>query len=219
MIFANRAEAGRSLAWRLEKYANRHDVVVLGIPRGGIPVAAEVAEALRAPLDVFLVLKLGVPGHEELAFGAISSGSVRVPNRQILRTLSIRSSEVEGITARAEEELKRGEAAYRGDQGPLSVAGKTVILVDDGVATGTSLLAGIRALRQLRPAKIVVAVPVAPAPVSKRLAYEVDEMVCVVTPEPFGAIGQFYDDFSQVEDKEVVQLLARYQRAESATAA
>ena len=219
MIFANRAEAGRSLAWRLEKYAHRKDVVVLGIPRGGVPVAFELAEALRAPLDVFLVLKLGVPGHEELAFGAISSGGVRVPNRQILRTLSLRSSEVEAITAQAEQELERRETAYRGDQPPLSVAGKTVILVDDGAATGASLLAGIRALRQLRPAKIVAAVPVAPAPVCKRLASEVDEMVCVVTPEPFDAIGQFYDDFSQVEDEEVVELLARCQRAESATAA
>jgi putative phosphoribosyl transferase len=219
MIFANRAEAGRSLAWRLQKYANRNDVVVLGIPRGGVPVAFELAEALRAPLDLFLLRKLGVPGQEELAFGPIASGSVRVLNRRILRALSLRSSEVEAITEQAQQELERGEAAYRGDQPPLSVAGKTIILVDDGIATGASLLAGIRVLRQLRPAKIVVAVPVAPAPVCKRLVYEVDEMVCVATPEPFSAVGQFYDDFPQVEDEEVVQLLARHQRAESATAA
>ena len=218
MIFANRAEAG-GLAWRLQKYANRNDVVVLGIPRGGVPVAFELAEALYAPLDVFLLRKLGVPGQEELAFGAIASGGVRVLNRQVLRTLSISSREIASITARAQHELQRREAAYRGDQPPLPVAGKTVILVDDGVATGASLIAGIRALRQLRPAKIVVAVPVAPAPVSKRLAYEVDEMVCVATPEPFGAIGQFYDDFSQVDDEQVVELLARHQRAKSATAA
>jgi putative phosphoribosyl transferase len=218
MIFANRMEAGRGLAWRLQKYANRNDVVVLGIPRGGVPVAFEIAEALRAPLDLFLLQKLGVPGQEEFAFGAISSGGVRVLDREILRALSLRSSEVEGITAQAQQELERREAAYRGDQPPLSVSGKTVILVDDGVATGASLLAGIRALRQLRPAKIVVAVPVAPAPVSKRLAYEVDEMVCVATPEPFRAVGQFYDRFPQVEDEEVVELLARHQRAESATA-
>ena len=212
MIFANRAEAGRSLAWRLERYANRDDVVVLGIPRGGVPVAFEVATALSAPLDVFLLRKLGVPGQEELAFGAIASGDVRVLDREILRTLSISPSEVERITARAEHELKRREIIYRGNQPPLSVAGKTVILVDDGIATGASLLAGIRALRQSRPANIVVAVPVAPPPVCERLAREVDEIVCVVTPEPFGAVGQFYDDFSQVEDEEVFQLLERNQQ-------
>jgi len=219
MIFADRAEAGRSLAWRLEKYANRHDVVVLAVPRGGVPVAFEVAVVLRAPLDVFLVRKLGVPGHEEVAFGAIASGGVRVLDRQILRTLAIAWSEVEALTARAEQELKRREAAYRGRELPLSVAGKIAILVDDGIATGASLLAAIRALRQLRPAEIVVAVPVAPAPVAERLAYEVDEMVCVATPEPFGAVGEFYDDFSQVKDEEVIELLARNRRTESASAA
>jgi len=219
MIFADRAEAGRSLAWRLEKYGNRHDVVVLAVPRGGVPVAFEVAVVLRAPLDVFLVRKLGVPGHEEVAFGAIASGGVRVLDRQILRTLAIAWSEVEALTARAEQELKRREAAYRGRELPLSVAGKIAILVDDGIATGASLLAAIRALRQLRPAEIVVAVPVAPAPVAERLAHEVDEMVCVVTPEPFRAVGEFYDDFSQVEDEEVIELLARNRRTESATAA
>jgi len=219
MIFADRAEAGRSLAWRLEKYANRHDVVVLAVPRGGVPVAFEVAVVLRAPLDVFLVRKLGVPGHEEVAFGAIASGGVRVLDRQILRTLAIAWSEVEALTARAEQELKRREAAYRGRELPLSVAGKIAILVDDGIATGASLLAAIRALRQLRPAEIVVAVPVAPAPVAERLAHEVDEMVCVVTPEPFRAVGEFYDDFSQVEDEEVIELLARNRQTESATAA
>ena len=219
MIFTDRAEAGRSLAWRLEKYANRNDVVVLGIPRGGVPVAFEVAQSLRAPLDVFLLRKLGVPGQEELAFGAIASGGVRVLDRQILRRLSISSREIESITAQAEQELKRRETAYRGDQPPLSLAGKIAIVVDDGIATGASLVAGIRALRQLRPAKIVVAVPVAPAAVCERLAYEVDEMVCVATPEPFGAVGQFYDDFSQVEDEEVIALLAHNQQAESATAA
>ena len=218
MIFANRAEAGRSLAWRLEKYADRDDIVVLAIPRGGVPVAFEVARALRAPLDVFLLRKLGVPGQEELALGAIASGGVRVLDRQILRSLSISAGEIESITAQAQRELKRRETAYRGDEPPVSVAGKIAILVDDGVATGASLLAGTRALRQLRPAKIVVAVPVAPAPVYDRLAYEVDEMVCVATPEPFGAVGQFYDDFSQVDDEEVVRLLTRNQWAESATA-
>ncbi len=218
MIFTNRAEAGRSLAWRLEKYAKRDDVIVLGIPRGGVPVAFEVARALRAPLDVFLLRKLGLPGHEELAFGAIASGGVRVLDRQILRTLSIPSREVERITARAQQELERREAAYRVGESLLSVTGKIVILVDDGIATGASLLAGIRALRQLRPAKIVVAVPVAPRSVCECLAYEVGEMVCVATPEPFGAVGQFYDDFSPVEDAQVIELLARHQQAELATA-
>jgi putative phosphoribosyl transferase len=184
MIFANRAEAGRSLAWRLEKYDNRNDVVVLAISRGGVPVAVEDAEGLHAPLDLLL-----------------------------------RSSEVEAITAEAQQELERREAAYRGDQSPLSVAGKTVILVDDGIATVASLLAAIRALRQLRPAKIVLAVPVAPRPDCEQLAHDVDELVCVASPEPFGPVGQFYDRFPQVEDEEVVALLARHQCAESVTVA
>lgn len=219
MIFADRAEAGRSLAWRLEKYANRNDIVVLGIPRGGIPVAFEVARALRANLDVFLLRKLGVPAQEELAFGAIASGGVRVLDRQILRTLPISPREIESITARARQELTRRESAYRSHEPPVSVAGKIAIMVDDGIATGASLLAGIRALRQLRPVKIVVAVPVAPRPVCEWLAHQVDETVCVATPEPFGAVGQFYDDFSQVEDAEVIALLARNEQAQSATAA
>jgi putative phosphoribosyl transferase len=211
MIFANRTEAGRSLAWRLEKYANRNDVVVLGIPRGGVPVAFEVAEALRAPLDVFLLRKLGVPGHEELAFGAIASGGVRVLDRAIIQELSISTVDVETITAKELKELKRRELAYRGDRLPLAVDGQTVIVVDDGIATGASLLAGIRALRQLRPAKIVIAVPVAPPSTCERLEYEVDELVCVEMPQSFRAVGQFYDDFSQVSDEEVIELLKRNQ--------
>jgi len=207
------------LAWRLGKYANRHDVAVLAVPRGGVPVAFEIAEALRAPLDVFLLRKLGVPGHEEFAFGAIASGGVRVLDPHILRTLAIVPSELEAIISEAEQELKRQEITYRHSEPPLSVAGEIAILVDDGIATGASLLAGVRALRQLQPRKIVVAVPVAHAPVAERLAYEVDEMVCLATPEPFGAVGWFYDDFSQIEDEEVIELLARNRRTESATAA
>jgi putative phosphoribosyl transferase len=218
MIFANRTEAGQSLAWRLEQYANREDVVILGIPRGGVPVAFEVAEALHAPLDVFLLRKLGVPGHEELAFGAIASGGVRVLDREILRSLLIPPRDVEAVTEREQRELKRREVVYRGDRPALSVEGKTVILIDDGIATGASLLAGIHALRELRPAKIVIAVPVAPAASRQRLAYEVDEVVCVATPEPFRAVGQFYDDFSQVEDGQVIELLAKNRHAESFTA-
>lgn len=212
MIFRNRAEAGRSLAWRLEKYAERDDVVVLGVPRGGVPVAFEVAEALQAPLDVFVLRKLGVPGHEELAFGGIATRGVRILDQQILRALWIPASEIEITTAREQKEVKRHELAYRDGRPALSVAGKTVILVDDGMATGTSLLAGIRALRQLGPAKIVIAVPVAPLASCERLAREVDEVVCVATPEPFAAVGQFFDDFSQVEDEEVIELLGRNQK-------
>ena len=213
MIFVNRSEAGRSLAWRLTKYANRYDVIVMGIPRGGVPVAFEIAEALHVPLDVFLLRKLGVPGDEEVAFGAIASGGVRVLDREIIRGLRLSALDVETVTAREEEELKRREIAYRGDRPAPSVAGQIVILVDDGIATGASLLAGIRALRQLRPAKIIVAVPVAPPEAIERLAYEVDEVVCVATPHPFRAVGLFYDDFSQVSDEEVLQLLTVHQQA------
>ena len=219
MIFANRTEAGRSLAWRLDKYADRDDVIVLGIPRGGVPVAFEVANALHLPLDIFLLRKLGVPGHEELAFGAIASGGIRVLDRQIIRALSLPAYEIEIITNRVQRELKRRELAYRGDRAPISVAGRTVIVVDDGVATGASLLAGIRALRQVHPAKIVVAVPIAPPSACARLSREVDEFVCVTAPETFRAVGLFYDDFSEVSDEEVVDLLNRNREVGIPTAA
>jgi len=209
MIFANRRAAGRSLAWRLLKYADRDDVLVLGIPRGGVPVAFAVAQALGAPLDVFLLRKLGVPGQEELAFGAIASGGVRVLDGRTLHELSISDSQVEMVTDRERRELERRELTYRGSRPVLSPAGKTVILVDDGIATGSSALAAIRALGQLQPAKVVVAVPVAPPSVVNRLAPQVDELVAVAAPDPFGAVGQFYDDFSQVSDEEVMDLLAR----------
>jgi len=219
MIFRNRQEAGRSLAWRLQEYAGRDDVLVLGVPRGGIPVAFEIAEALRAPLDVFIVRKLGIPGREEVALGAIASGGVRILDRRILRVLAIDLSKLERIIAEAEQELKRRELIYRGVGPPVPVAERTVILVDDGVATGSSLLAGIRALRQLRPARIILAVPVAPPEVCNELSREVDEMVCVATPKPFRAVGQFYDDFSQVHDEEVIGLLSRNRQKQSKTAA
>lgn len=217
MIFANRSEAGLSLAWRLEKYAGRQDVVVLGVPRGGVPVAFEVAKALHVPLDVLVLRKLGVPGHEELAFGAIALGGTRVLDRHILRQLGIPPTEVEAITTKEREELLRREQAYRGNLPPLDLSGKTVILVDDGVATGASLLAGIRAVRALKPAKLVVAVPVAPPDTCEHLADEVDEIICVATPEPFGAVGQFYDDFSEVQDHDVVELLANQSKSLTAT--
>jgi predicted phosphoribosyltransferase len=216
MIFADRSEAGRSLAWRLEKFANRDDVLILGIPRGGVPVAYEIARALHIPLDVLVLRKLGVPGHEELAFGAIALGGTRVLDRHILRNIGISAAEVEAVTARERNELLRREEKFRGDLPPLSLAGKTVILVDDGIATGASLLAGIRTVRAMEPAKLIVAVPVAPAETCERLADEVDEIVCVATPEPFGAVGQFYDDFSEVHDEDVIRLLAKHNKPRAA---
>jgi putative phosphoribosyl transferase len=209
MTFSDRMEAGRKLAALLAGYANREDVVVLGIPRGGVQVAAEVAAQLSAPLDVFLLRKLGVPGEEELAFGAIASGEVRVLDRETIAALNISEQEIAQVTNKEKSELRRRETAYRGDRPALDVNGKTVILVDDGIATGSSMRAGIRALRLLRPQRIVVAVPVAPMRTYNQLASEVDEFVCVQTPMFFHAIGQFYDDFSQVSDEEVLGLLNR----------
>ena len=208
MIFVNRSEAGRSLAWRLQKYAKHEDLAVLGIPRGGVPVAFEVAEALEAPLDVFLLRKLGVPGHRELAFGAIAAGGVVVLDEGMVRALSISDLEIEIAIDREKSELRRMDATYRHDRPDISLAGRIVILVDDGVATGASLKAGIRALRKLGPSRIVVAAPVASPSAYRILANEADELICTATPQPFHAVGEFYDDFSQVEDQEVVDQLA-----------
>lgn len=207
MIFANRTEAGRKLALRLKQYANRGDVIVLGAPRGGVPVAFEVATELRAPLDVFMLRKLGVPGHEEFAFGAIASGGVRILDTDTVERLGLTNAVIERVTATEERELERRERAYRGGSPPLNVIGRTVILVDDGIATGASMRAAIRALRHMNPARIVIAVPVAPAATCKQLQAEVDELVCLEMPEPFFGVGQFYDDFSQVSDEEVKDLL------------
>jgi putative phosphoribosyl transferase len=209
LVFENRAEAGSRLAKRLSAYAKRTDVIVLGIPRGGVPVAFEVATALGAHLDVFVSRKLGVPGQEELAFGAISSGGVRILDREIIEAVGISNAEVERITANVRKEVERREKLYRGGRAPLVVQGKTAILVDDGIATGSSMRAAIEALRQMKPARVVVAVPVAPLSTCNRLRSEVDEFVCVNTPESFFAIGQFYEDFSQVSDEEVTNLLQR----------
>jgi len=207
MIFANRTEAGQELALRLRKYANRDDVVVLGAPRGGVPVAFEVAADLRLPLDVLVLRKLGVPGREELAFGAIASGGVRVLDRDTVEGLGITGLDIERVTRAEKHELERRERAYRGGRPPLDVNGLTVILVDDGIATGSSMRAAILTLRQMNPERIVIAIPVAPPSTCKRLQSEVDELVCVEMPEPFYGVAQFYDDFSQVSDKEVKQLL------------
>lgn len=212
MIFSNRTEAGQKLALQLKQYAKRDDVIVLGAPRGGVPVAFEVATDLRAPLDVFMLRKLGVPGREELAFGAIASGGVRILDRDIVEGLGITGLDIERVTRAEEQELERRELAYRGGRPPLDVSGRTVILVDDGIATGSSMRAAIRALRQMNPARIVIAVPVAPPATCSRLQSEVDELVCLDKPEPFYGVGQFYDDFSQVSDEEVKELLERASR-------
>lgn len=212
MVFTNRAEAGQMLANRLKEYAGRNDVIVLGIPRGGVPVAFEIAQALGAPLDVFVARKLGVPGQEELAFGAIASGGVRILNPEVIDPLNISDFAIESVTARERRELERRERLYRGLRAPLSVHGHIVILVDDGIATGSSIRAAISALRQLSPEKLVVAAPVAPLETARELAAEADDFVCVETPRTFQAIGQFYDDFSQVADDEVSDLLRRNSR-------
>ncbi len=212
MIFETRADAGRQLARRLEAYAHRPDVVVLGVPRGGVSVAFEVATALRAPLDVFLSRKLGVPGQMELAFGAVSAGGGRYLDEDIVRAAGISNDEVERITAEVRRELGRRAALYRGDRAPLQVAGKTVILVDDGIATGASVFAAIQALRQMQPARLVLAVPVAPPATWAWLRTVVDEIVCLDLPDPFGAVGAFYRDFAQVEDAEVIGLLRRAEK-------
>lgn len=212
MIFQDRTDAGRRLASQLGRYANRDDVTVLGIPRGGVVVAFEVASALGDELDIFLSRKLGVPGQEELAFGAVATGGVRVLDRPAIEALEISAEQIERIADQAQEELERREHLYRGARSTLQLKGRTVILVDDGIATGSSMHAAIEALGKLEPARIVVAVPVAPLSASYELKAEVDEMVCVYTPESFYAIGQFYEDFSQVADEEVADLIRRAQQ-------
>jgi erythromycin esterase-like protein/predicted phosphoribosyltransferase len=216
--FRDRTQAGRLLAERLGRYAGRPDVVVLGLPRGGVPVADEVAQALDAPLDVFLVRKLGVPGHEELALGAIATGGTRVLNQEVLDRIDLPAEWIEAIDAKERRELDRRERAYRGDRPPPDVAGRTVILVDDGLATGSTMLAAVRAIRQDDPARVVVAVPVADPEVCTAIGEEADESVCLLTPQPLRAVGAWYEDFSQTSDEEVRELLARARRAPGAAA-
>jgi erythromycin esterase-like protein/predicted phosphoribosyltransferase len=205
--FQNRTEAGRLLAERLQDYAGRDDVVVLALPRGGVPVGVEIARALNAPLDVFVVRKLGVPGAEEFAFGAIASGGIRVLNQPLVESLALPSDWLEAITEKEMRELERRERSYRGDRPPPDVAGRTVILVDDGLATGATMTAAVLALRQERPAQVVVAVPVADPEVCADLQAHADEVVCLMTPQPLGAVGSWYDDFSQLSDDDVLRLL------------
>jgi predicted phosphoribosyltransferase len=209
MLFQDRFEAGRVLASKLRHLANRSDVVVLALPRGGVPVGYEVAKALDAPLDVFVVRKLGVPGYPELAMGAIASGGVRVLNDDLVQRLAIPDYMISATVDKEEEELERRERDYRGDRPPLNVEGRTVVLVDDGLATGSSMRVAALALRNKRPAEIVVAVPVAAPATCAEFESEVDQVVCAVTPEPFWAVGQWYRDFSQTNDEEVRELLRR----------
>jgi predicted phosphoribosyltransferase len=207
--FRNRREAGRLLASQLAAYANRPDLIVLALPRGGVPVAYEVARALDAPLDVFLVRKLGVPGHEEFALGAIATGGVRVINQDVVRRLRIPPDTIQAIAVQEQRELARRERLYRGNRPAPEVRGRTVMLVDDGLATGATMLAAIKALKSQGAGRILVAVPIASPETCDQLAKEVDDIVCAVTPEPFDAVGLWYEDFSQTTDDEVRELLAR----------
>ncbi len=210
--FADRVDAGRKLADRLGAYSGRRDVIVLGLPRGGVPVAFEVARALDAPLDIFLVRKLGAPGHEELAMGAIASGGIVVIHDDVVKALKVSSDVLLDEVEAQRKELTRREAIYRGDRPALDVKGKTVILIDDGMATGSSMRAAVAALRRQDPARIVVAVPVGAASTCSEIRAIADECVCVVAPENFRAVGLWYDDFAQTIDEEVCFILRRWAR-------
>lgn len=207
--FEDRRHAGRDLAQRLSRFAHRPDVTVLALPRGGVPVAAELATALDAPLDVFVVRKLGVPGQPELAMGAIASGGARVLNEDIVSSLEIHPETVDAITADEAEELARREHAYRDDRPPIDVRGRTVLLVDDGAATGASMRVAAEALRQLQPVRIVAVLPVASRDACERIHRVCDAVVCAEMPEPFRAVAVWYDQFPQVDDEEVLAALAQ----------
>lgn len=208
-IFLDRADAGRALGRALDAWRGRGDVIVLGLARGGVAVAFEVAESLGAPLDVFIVRKLGVPGQPELAMGAIASGGVRVLNPEVVRGLRISEADIDRVARDEEQELARRWRAYRGGLAPLAVTGKNVIVVDDGIATGSTMRAGVQALRKLGPARVIVAVPHAPPDAIDALSGDADEFVCLETPDPYFAVGCWYHDFRQVEDAEVRELLER----------
>jgi putative phosphoribosyl transferase len=207
VLYEDRRDAGRQLAASLRQYAGRADVLALGLPRGGVPVAYEVARALNAPLDVFLVRKLGTPGQEELALGAIASGGVEVLNDAVIRELGIPEETIAAVSARERRELDRRERAFRGELPPVDVAGKTVILIDDGLATGSTMRAAARSLNQMRRARLVIAVPVAAQMVCQSLRREADEIVCLRSPDNFFAVGQWYRNFEQITDAEVRRLL------------
>jgi predicted phosphoribosyltransferase len=209
MLFQDRFQAGRLLASKLRGFANRSDTVVLALPRGGVPVGFEVAKALPAPLDVFVVRKLGVPGHEELAMGAIASGGICVLNEDLVRAAGIPNELINAVGADEERELERRERVYREGRPPVAVQGRTVILVDDGLATGSSMRVAVMALKRKKPAQIVVAVPVGAPETCAEIESAVDQVVCVVTPEPFRSVGEWYRDFSQTSDEDVRDLLRR----------
>ena len=210
-VFRDRREAGRLLAAKLSTYAGKPDIVVLGLPRGGVPVAFEVARALAAPLDVFLVRKLGVPGHEELAMGAVASGDVLVLNDDVIARLGIAPDEIDAVAAKETAELARREQLYRSGRTSPEFSGRTVILVDDGLATGATMRAAITALRQSGPARIIVAVPTAAPDICEEFKKQADEITCYMTPAPFLAVGRWYEDFGQTTDDEVCALLAQAQ--------
>jgi len=215
--FRDRTEAGQVLAHKLMAYARRPGVLVLSLPRGGVPVAYEVAQALAAPLDVFLVRKLGVPGHEELAMGAIASGGTRVLNAEVVDALQIEPEVIEAVAQRETQELRRREQLYRRGRPPLDVRGCVVILVDDGLATGSSMRAAVQALRQMGPARIVVAVPTAPPETCAEFEDLADEVVCAITPRHFYGVGAWYQNFEQTTDDEVRALLQRAAQPAAAT--
>jgi predicted phosphoribosyltransferase len=208
MRFRDRADAGRQLAASLVEYADRPDVVVLALPRGGVPVAHEVATRLKTPLDIFLVRKLGVPGHPELAMGAVAAGGVEVVSHDLIADLGIPRTTVQEVAVRERLELERRDRLFRGGRPPLAVRGHTVILIDDGLATGSTMEAAIIALRGMEPSALVVAVPVGAREACDRLRRLADRLVCLDTPVPFSAVGQWYDDFSQTTDEDVARLLA-----------
>lgn len=210
--FLDRADGGRRLAERLGEYAGRDDVLVLGLPRGGVPVAFEVATALGAPLDVFLVRKLGVPGREELAMGAIASGDTRVLHERVVQALDISEETIAAVSTDEKRELERRERIYREGRPPPDVAGRTVLLVDDGLATGSTVRAAIAALRERGPGAVVVAVPIAPPEACEQLEQEADAVVCANTPEPFQAVGVWYEDFDAPGDDDIRALLERARR-------
>jgi putative phosphoribosyl transferase len=218
MLFKNRKAAGQFLAKELAAYANRQDVLVLALPRGGVPVAFEVAKALNAPLDVFVVRKLGVPEQQELAMGAIASGGVRVLNENIVRSLGISEAAINQVVAKEQQELERRERLYRGVRPVPTLHERTVILVDDGLATGATMRAALGALQQQEPAKIIVAVPVSASETCQEFQSKVDEVVCAATPSPFYSVGLWYEEFPQTTDEEVRDLLDKAANSQQTTA-
>lgn len=211
MLFQDRSDAGRVLAERLDRLARHPDVIVLALPRGGVPVAFEIATRLDAPLDIFVVRKLGVPGQEELAMGALATGGVQVINEEVARALNISREAIERVAERERTELERREQLYRGGRPAPSLSGRTVILVDDGLATGSTMRAAVQAVKQQQPERVIVAVPVAAASTCDQLRAEAGEVICVNMPDSFSAVGQWYMDFTQTSDAEVRELLNRAQ--------